>query len=138
MGGDTGEQTMQTTAATLGSAGPQDEFKAGQWARVIGGKHVGDVGYIIDDSGLSDIRYKIGLRDAVDEMNFSASELELWYPKVGERVIEVGEGNEEEFGTVLFASSAGALILWDDFPDAQMFRISKIEPLLDELTDSVS
>jgi hypothetical protein len=110
-------------------------FEKGQWVRIISeDKYDDDVGYIINDDGGHEESepYYIGLRDAVDELNFSASELEIWFPNIGERVIEVGEGNEEEFGTVLSASGDTALILWDDFPHAQMFAIADIEPLLDE------
>jgi hypothetical protein len=110
-------------------------FEKGQWVRIISeDKYDDDVGYIINDDGGDEESepYYVGLRDAVDELNFSASELEIWFPNIGERVIEVGEGNEEEFGTVLSASGDTALILWDDFPHAQMFAIADIEPLLDE------
>lgn len=110
-------------------------FKEGQWVRIIGEEYNGDVGFIIEDDGADEESdpYEVGLREANDEVFFSASELEIWRPQVGERVIEIGEGNEDEFGTVIGTSLIGfANVLWDDFPLSQVFAISEIEPLLDE------
>lgn len=112
---------------------PPRPFAVGQWVRVTEpGEFYGMVGFVFEDDGadLENQPFWLYLPeyDETDEVPFSASELTAWIPKTGERVVEKGEGLEDDYGTVLRVDGDTVRILWDDIPAAQTFAIEDLEP----------
>lgn len=107
-------------------------FDEGQFVRVISnGGFKGEVGIIFEDDGAPETEgpYWVGVFDEFEsEESFSASELIPWVPHVGDRVIERGDDEGDEVGTVLACDGYTARILWDGYRLAQEFPVSDLEP----------
>jgi hypothetical protein len=117
----------------------------GNWYRVtVPGDYYGMVGFLYEDDGddLEQDPFWLYLPEVDEESDepcevpFSASELEDWAPKVGERVIE--KGIEDECGTVLRVTGNTVRVLWDEYPSAQDFDLSDLEPADESAADGFS
>lgn len=109
-------------------------FKPGDYVRVNANSvdsFVGCVGMVYEDDGAplnQDPFWVAVFDDAETDAPFSASELQIWTPYVGDRVLERGE--DEEPGTVIgLGPMVGqARVLWDDYKQAQTFAVADLEP----------
>ena len=108
------------------------KFEVGQFVRIIADDETnGEVGFIFEDDGddeLSDPYHVVLFNEDGNEEWYSANEMVLWSPKVGERVVE-SDVEDDEGGTVLAVGSNGIVkVLWDSFPHAQDWKATDLEP----------
>jgi hypothetical protein len=110
-------------------------FEPGQYVRVVGTRFNGRVGYLCEDHGCEeeDMPYFVALidDDHTDE-NFSASELSLWVPLVGERVVELGH-EEDEVGIILANDGITSNVQWRTLKEAPYWPNIRLQPA-DETT----
>lgn len=112
---------------------PADDFKA------VTGFAPGDFVRIVSDdefNGCVGMVYEVDCDDFWvalfdDEQSdepFTANELTPWTPVVGDRVVEAGDEDYEEVGTVIGFRGDIVRVLWDDYPAAQDWRLAELEP----------
>jgi heat shock protein HspQ len=93
----------------------------------------GDIGIVVEDDGdpEDEAPYTVYGFEEDAEYLADAADLELWKPKGGEHVVEVGD--EEEIGTVIFDYGTNIYrVLWEDYPNAQDWELEHLEPYFEE------
>lgn len=107
-------------------------FKVGQFVRIIADDETnGEVGIIYEDDGDDEMSdpFWVALYDKeCTEAPYSANELVPWLPKVGERVLDPDEDEDEE-GTVIGIDGSVARVLWDAYPRPQDWLATLLEPV---------
>jgi hypothetical protein len=97
--------------------------------RVVGTRFNGRVGFLFEDNGNEeeDMPYRVALYGDETDENFSASELILWVPKVGDWVTEL-HSNGEEVGIILANDGTTSHVRWRTLKDAPYWPNIRLEP----------
>ena len=101
-------------------------FQPGQHVRTYDGL----TGYIYEDNGApdEDRPYQIAIYERDEERSVSASEVTLWVPNAGDRIVERSFEDGEKGEFLHMYGDGTCVVKWDTFPLPQIVLCASLEP----------